>query len=222
MTDQLLDDKRILKLRDYLLHSEYKEDLEVNIYQHEQYNVSVVLKNLDLLLPFIDFLRHDHQLRFDILSDICGVDYLGRKKRFEVVYHFLSLKYNFRLRLKVSIDEMASIGSITGIFRCADWYEREIFDMYGIVFNGHKDLRRILTDYGFVGYPLRKDFPLSGHVQVKYDLESQNVVQEEVRLTQEMRNFDFTTPWDGMHKRAISAMSYVDDVVSKLSDVDAK
>jgi NADH-quinone oxidoreductase subunit C len=146
----------------------------------------------------ITFLRDDPRCRFTTLIDICGVDYPERPKRFDVVYHLLSMHLNRRIRIKVETDEETPIPSVAGVFPCADWFEREAFDMYGILFSGHPDLRRILTDYGFQGWPLRKDFPLSGHVEVRYDAEQQRVVYEPVKLTQAFRNFDFLSPWEGM------------------------
>jgi NADH-quinone oxidoreductase subunit C len=132
------------------------------------------------------------------LIDICGADYPDRRKRFDVVYHLLSMPLNHRIRLKLQTDEQTPIASVVPIFPCADWFEREAFDMYGILFAGHPDLRRLLTDYGFQGHPLRKDFPLSGTVQVRYDPEQQRVVYEPVELIQAFRNFDFLSPWEGM------------------------
>ena len=146
----------------------------------------------------VTFLRDDPRCKFTSLIDICGVDYPEREKRFDVVYHLLSMQLNHRLRLRLLTDEETAIPSISGIFPCADWFEREAFDMYGILFSGHPDLRRILTDYGFQGFPLRKEFPLSGHVEVRYDPEQQRVVYEPVKLTQAFRNFDFLSPWEGM------------------------
>jgi len=152
----------------------------------------------DKIAPVLTFLREDRGCRFTTLIDICGVDYPERPKRFDVVYHLLSMQLNHRIRLKLQTDEQTPITSIVGIFPCADWFEREAFDMYGILFAGHPDLRRLLTDYGFQGHPLRKDFPLSGEVQVRYDAEQQRVVYEPVTLTQAFRNFDFLSPWEGM------------------------
>jgi NADH-quinone oxidoreductase subunit C len=152
----------------------------------------------DQIVPVLTFLRDDPSCKFTTLIDICGADYPERAKRFDVVYHLLSMQLNHRVRLRLQIDEQAQVASVTGIFPCADWFEREAFDMYGILFSGHPDLRRLLTDYGFQGYPLRKDFPLSGTVQVRYDPEQQRVVYEPVQLTQAFRNFDFLSPWEGM------------------------
>lgn len=137
--------------------------------------------------------------RFDFqqLIDLCGVDYPDRDARFEVVYHLLSLTRNVRLRVKVATDEATPVPSVTPVFPCADWFEREAFDMYGILFSGHPDLRRILTDYGFQGHPLRKDFPMTGYVEVRYDEAEKRVVYEPVKLNQEFRNFDFLSPWEG-------------------------
>jgi NADH-quinone oxidoreductase subunit C len=146
----------------------------------------------------ITFLRDDPRCRFTTLIDICGADYPERERRFDVVYHLLSMHLNQRIRMKLETDEDTAVPSITGVFPCADWFEREAFDMYGILFSGHPDLRRILTDYGFQGWPLRKDFPLSGHVEVRYDAEQQRVIYEPVKLTQAFRNFDFLSPWEGM------------------------
>jgi len=143
------------------------------------------------------FLRDDPICKFSSLIDICGVDYPSRERRFDVVYHMLSMAHNTRIRIKVSTDEVTPIHSVTSLFPNADWYEREAFDMYGILFNEHPDLRRILTDYGFEGYPLRKDFPLSGFVEVRYDEERKSVVYEPVNLPQEYRSFDFMSPWEG-------------------------
>lgn len=145
----------------------------------------------------LKFLRDDQLCRFVQLIDLCGVDYPERDKRFEVVYHLLSLHNNVRIRVKAAVGENETIATAIDVFPCANWYEREAFDMYGIQFEGHPDLRRILTDYGFEGYPLRKDFPLTGHVEVRYDDEQKRVVYEPVNLTQEFRNFDYLSPWEG-------------------------
>jgi NADH-quinone oxidoreductase subunit C len=149
------------------------------------------------IVPFVTFLRDDAECRFEILVDLCGVDFPSRAPRFDVVYHFLSLAKNQRIRVKVETDETAPVPSLIPVHPCADWFEREAFDMYGILFSGHPDLRRILTDYGFTGYPLRKDFPLTGFVELRYDDQEKRVVYEPVRLVQEFREFDFLSPWEG-------------------------
>jgi NADH-quinone oxidoreductase subunit C len=143
------------------------------------------------------FLRDDPDCEFKILVDICGVDWPQRPKRFDVVYHLLSLTQNMRLRLHVHVAEDEAVPSVVGVYPAANWFERETFDMYGIAFADHPDLRRILTDYGFSGHPLRKDFPLTGYVEVRYDDELKRVVYQPVQLVQEFRDFDFMSPWEG-------------------------
>jgi NADH-quinone oxidoreductase subunit C len=142
-------------------------------------------------------LRDDASCQFCNLIDITAVDWPGRERRFEVVYHLLSPRHNVRVRVKTETDETTPVPSVIEVFPAADWLERETYDLYGIVFTGHPDMRRILTDYGFEGHPLRKDFPLTGFVEVRYDDELKRVVYEPVRLTQEFRNFDFLSPWEG-------------------------
>ena len=149
------------------------------------------------IVPLVRFLRDDPRLAFVNLTDICGVDWPSREKRFDVVYHLLSPRQNARIRVKVMTDEATPVPSLTPVFPGADWFEREAYDFYGIRFTGHPDLRRILTDYGFEGYPLRKDFPLTGFVEVRYDDERKRVVYEPVRLAQQFRDFDFLSPWEG-------------------------
>ena len=143
-------------------------------------------------------LRDDPMCRFEVLIDICGVDWPAREKRFDVVYHLLSPRLNQRIRVKCETDEEAPVPSAVELFPAANWFEREAYDMYGILFAGHPDLRRLLTDYGFQGFPLRKDFPLTGYVEVRYDDEQKRVVYEPVKLTQEFRRFDFESPWEGV------------------------
>ena len=145
------------------------------------------------------FLRDDVNCQFKQLMDICGVDYPERPQRFEVVYNLLSLVHNNRVTGKVMLEDNSSIPSVSKVFSSADWWEREIWDLFGIFFSGHPDLRRILTDYGFDGHPLRKDFPLTGYVEVRYDDAQKRVVYEPVKLTQEYRDFDFLSPWEGMN-----------------------
>ena len=142
-------------------------------------------------------LRDDTQCLFEVLIDICGVDYPEREKRFDVVYHLLSPRRNQRIRIKCAADEDTAVPSAVDVFPAANWFEREAYDMYGILFSGHPDLRRLLTDYGFQGHPLRKDFPLTGYVEVRYDDAHKRVVYEPVKLTQEFRSFDFMSPWEG-------------------------
>jgi len=149
------------------------------------------------IVGLVDFLRSDQTCRFSTLVDITAVDYPERSKRFEVVYHFLSMYQNHRIRLKVAAREEDLVPSITGIHPSANWFEREVFDMFGILFSGHPDLRRILTDYGFRGHPLRKDFPTTGYTEVRYDETLKRVVYEPVKLVQEYRQFDFMSPWEG-------------------------
>jgi NADH-quinone oxidoreductase subunit C len=149
----------------------------------------------EAILDVVTFL-HDHEAFISIVS-VTGADYPDREQRFDVVYHLLSPKQNLRVRLKLTTDTEETVPSITGIFPGADWFERETYDMYGILFTGHPDLRRLLTDYGFDGYPLRKDFPTTGYVQVRYDEERKRVVYEPVKLVQEFRQFDYLSPWEG-------------------------
>lgn len=149
------------------------------------------------LIDVLSFLKRDVQCQFVSFIDISGADYPSRERRFDVVYHLLSPHQNQRIRVKVLADEETIIPSATAIFPGADWYERETYDLYGVLFSGHPDLRRILTDYGFEGHPLRKDFPLTGFVEVRYDDEVKRVVYEPVELKQEFRNFDFLSPWEG-------------------------
>ena len=137
------------------------------------------------------------RFEFQQLVDLCGVDFPDREERFEVVYHLLSMTKNVRVRVKVSTDEIKPVPSVMGAYPNADWFEREAFDMYGMLFEGHPDLRRLLTDYGFQGHPLRKDFPMTGYTEVRYDDEQKRVVYEPVKLTQEFRHFDFLSPWEG-------------------------
>jgi NADH-quinone oxidoreductase subunit C len=151
----------------------------------------------EAIVPFVRFLRDDPRLAFISLVDVCGVDWPGREPRFDVVYHLLSPRQNVRIRVKAAVDESQAVPSITPILAGADWFEREVYDLYGVAFTGHPDLRRILTDYGFEGHPMRKDFPLTGFVEVRYDDEQKRVVYEPVKLAQEFRDFDFLSPWEG-------------------------
>ena len=149
------------------------------------------------IVAVLNFLKNDVQCQFYFFIDLCGVDYPARARRFDVVYHLMSPRQNQRIRVRVTTDEDTPVPSATEVFPGAEWFEREAYDMYGILFTGHPDLRRILTDYGFDGYPLRKDFPLTGFVEVRYDNEVGRVVYEPVELRQEFRNFDFLSPWEG-------------------------
>lgn len=150
------------------------------------------------IVKVLTLLRDDPECQFENPIDLCGVDYPGRPERFEVVYHLLSPRKNQRIRVKISTDEATAVPSVIDVFPSANWYEREAYDMYGILFSDHPDLRRILTDYGFQGYPLRKDFPLTGFVETRYDDAQKRVVYEPVKLTQEFRAFDFESPWEGV------------------------
>ncbi len=161
---------------------------------HDELNIDVAPSNI---AGFVDFLKTDNTCKFSSLVDITAVDYPNRPKRFDVVYHFLSMYQNHRIRLRVSIREDEMVPSVTSVHSSANWFEREVFDMFGILFSGHPDLRRILTDYGFRGYPLRKDFPTTGYTEVRYDDEKKRVVYEPVSLVQEYRQFDFMSPWEG-------------------------
>ncbi|OJG00214.1 NADH-quinone oxidoreductase subunit C [Pararhizobium antarcticum] len=156
-----------------------------------------LISTVENIIPLLTFLRDDTRCGFINFTDICGVDWPQRVDRFDVVYHLMSPKQNLRIRIKVATNEDQPVPSATAVYPGADWFEREAYDMYGILFTGHPDLRRILTDYGFEGYPLRKDFPTTGFVEVRYDDEAKRVVYEPVELKQEFRNFDFTSPWEG-------------------------
>ncbi len=163
----------------------------------------IAYDELTLLVPgeaivrVLTFLRDDPRCLFVSLMDLCGADYPGRERRFDVVYHLISYRHNRRIRVKVEADEVTPVPSVIDVFPTANWFEREAYDLYGILFSGHPDLRRILTDYGFEGHPLRKDFPLSGFVEVRYDEEQKRVVYEPIKLQQEFRSFDFLSPWEG-------------------------
>ena len=159
----------------------------------------VVMAKAEGLVRVMQFLRDDKECQFQILADICGVDYPDRpESRFEVVYNLLSMRQNNRARVKVLAAEEQIVPSVTGVFSSAGWFEREVWDMYGVLFAGNEDLRRILTDYGFEGHPQRKDFPLTGYVELRYDEEQKRVVYEPVELTQDFRSFDYLSPWEGM------------------------
>jgi NADH-quinone oxidoreductase subunit C len=149
------------------------------------------------IVDVMTFLRDDARCQFSCFIDVTAVDWPSREKRFDVVYHLLSPKKNQRIRVKVETDEATPVLSVIGVFPGANWFERELYDMYGVLISGHPDMRRLLTDYGFDGHPLRKDFPLSGFVEVRWDDELKRVVYDPVRLAQEFRNFDFLSPWEG-------------------------
>lgn len=163
-----------------------------------QHGELVVTVRREGLRRFMTFLLNDANCEFKQLVDICGADYPERDERFEVIYNLLSLKHNMRIRVKVRTDESSPVDSIASIYSAANWFEREVWDMYGVFFNDHPDLRRILSDYGFEGHPLRKDFPLTGFVELRYDETLKRVVYEPVKLQQDYRNFDFNSPWEGM------------------------
>ena len=162
----------------------------------DDFNQLQISISADQILDVVDFIKNDEACEFRQITDIAGVDFPDRQKRFDVIYHFLSFKHNSRLRIKIIIGEDESIPSITSIFPAANWFEREAFDMYGIQFKDHPDLRRILTDYGFEGYPLRKDFPLSGNVEIRYDEIDKKIIHEPVNLQQDFRSFDIQSPWE--------------------------
>jgi NADH dehydrogenase (ubiquinone) Fe-S protein 3 len=161
---------------------------------------SILYANADCVYPLLWFLKHHSNTRFRVLIDVCGVDYPSRQKRFSVVYNLLSVQYNSRIRVETSVDEITPLNSVVSIFPSAGWWEREVWDMFGVYFVNHPDLRRILTDYGFEGHPLRKDFPLSGYSEVRYDDSEKRVVSEPLEMAQEFRYFAFSSPWEQFGK----------------------
>ena len=184
-------------LGEYVLNSLSEDVLETGLVNDEL----VLAVRTESILRVMIFLKNDANCLAKLLVDVCGVDYPDRQQRFEVVYNLLSLKHNLRIRVKVTTDEDEPVPSVTSVFPSAGWFERECWDLYGVFFSDHPDLRRILTDYGFDGHPLRKDFPLTGFVEVRYDDEQRRVVQEPVRLSQEYRSFDFLSPWEGVQRQ---------------------
>ncbi len=187
-------DLALKDLGDYVAEALPQEVLETEV----RFDELMVRVRRDAIVRVLTFLRDDANCRFQQLMDICGVDYPERERRFEVVYNMLSLIHNMRVRVKVEADEETPVPSVSGVFSSAGWWEREAWDLFGIYFSEHPDLRRIMTDYGFEGHPLRKDFPLTGYVEVRYDDEQKRVVYEPVKLTQEFRTFDFLSPWEGV------------------------
>ena len=187
-------DLALKDLGDYVAEALPQEVLGTEI----EFDELVLRARRELIVKVLTFLRDDVNCRFQQLMDLCGVDYPEREKRFEVVYNLLSLTHNMRVRVKVETDEETPVPSVSGVFSSATWWEREAWDLFGIYFSEHPDLRRIMTDYGFDGHPLRKDFPLTGYVEVRYDDEQKRVVYEPVKLTQEFRTFDFLSPWEGV------------------------
>lgn len=188
VSDQMLNIANLVqqKLGAHILSAEFqKDELCVTI-------------NKKGIVPFLIVLRDDKDFAFRQLMDVCGADYPDRIERFEIVYNLLSLKHNARIRVKISTDENTPVDSVVGVFSAAGWFEREAWDMYGVYFNNNPDLRRILTDYGFEGHPMRKDFPLTGYVELRYDEELRRVVYEPVKLQQDFRMFDSISPWEGM------------------------
>lgn len=165
--------------------------------QRITYDELTLVSDTGSIIELLKFLQGNAACQFTTLVDICGVDYPDREQRFEVVYHLLSMRQNQRIRITVPVAEDEIVPSCIELYPAADWFEREVFDMYGVMFSGHPDLRRILTDYGFRGHPLRKDFPTTGYIEVRYDEEQKRVVYEPVKLTQDYRQFDFMSPWEG-------------------------
>jgi NADH-quinone oxidoreductase subunit C len=189
-------DLALKDLGDYLV-GEFPDEILASELAYDQLTITVKRESI---VKVLTFLRDDVSCQFKQLVDICGVDYPDREQRFDVVYHLLSLTHNNRIRVKLATDEQNPVPSVTDVFSAANWFEREAWDLYGIYFSDHPDLRRILTDYGFEGHPLRKDFPLTGYVEVRYDDEQKRVVYEPVKLTQEFRTFDFLSPWEGVQR----------------------
>ncbi len=183
----------LTELGGYISDALAKEVLEMSV-EHDEL---MLLAGADEITRVLAFLRDDANCLFKQLVDLCGVDYPERERRFDVVYNLLSLTHNQRIRVKIQTDEITPVPSVIEMFSSAGWYEREAWDLYGILFSDNPDLRRILTDYGFEGHPLRKDFPLTGYVEVRYDESQKRVIYEPVSLVQDFRNFDFMSPWEG-------------------------
>ncbi|MBP01457.1 MAG: NADH-quinone oxidoreductase subunit C [Rhodospirillaceae bacterium] len=194
MQKEIFTDDNVLKDISELINLVLKTEIIETLIEKDCLIISIQPSSI---VRVMKFLRDDSNCQFTQLIDLCGVDYLGQENRFEVVYHLLSMKQNARIRVKLCIEDNMSVPSVYTIFNSANWFEREVWDMYGIVFSDHPDLRRILTDYGFVGHPQRKDFPLSGYQEVRYDEEQKRVIYEPVKLTQDFRSFDFVSPWEG-------------------------
>ena len=188
-----MNSEGLVKLKSYI-ETKLPESVVSSKLVNGELTVSIVLSSL---VTFMAFLKTDQHCNFSTLVDITVVDYPNRENRFELVYHYLSMYQNQRIRVKMGVNEDHIVPSIVDIFPASNWFEREIFDMFGILFSGHPDLRRILTDYGFKGHPLRKDFPTTGYVELRYDEEKKRVVYEPVELVQEYRQFDFMSPWEG-------------------------
>jgi|TARA_B100001939_G_scaffold51084_2_gene40335 NADH-quinone oxidoreductase subunit C len=186
-------DESLKDLNDFLL-SNYSEDIISSNIEHDHLSICIVFSSIESITSI---LKLNNICKFRTLIDITAIDFPSEEKRFTLVYHYLSMQQNIRIRLKSSIKEGQIVPSITKLFPAANWFEREVFDMYGILFSNHPDMRRILTDYGFQGHPLRKDFPTTGYLELRYDQERKKVVYEPVKLTQEYRRFDFMSPWEG-------------------------
>ena len=190
----LYKDKMSLTNLEKKINSELTTKINSSRINHEQLEIQI---DKESLLDVVIFLKKNNSTKFRQLIDVTAVDYIGSDNRFKMIYLFLSHEYNFRINIIFYINENEVVNSITKIFPSANWMEREVFDMYGIKFNDHPDLRRILTDYGFSGHPLRKDFPITGHTEVRYSEEKKKVIYEPVKLEQNYRNFDYSSPWEG-------------------------
>lgn len=189
-----MSDETLLELAEHIAMRRGNDVVETKV----AFGELTVTATQSSVVGLIEFLRSDASCRFSTLIDITAVDYPNRPARFDIVYHLLSMHQNQRIRIKAQVREDEIVPSLTGVFPGADWYEREVFDMFGILFSGHPDLRRILTDYGFRGYPLRKDFPTTGYVEVRWNDVEKRVIYEPVNLVQEYRQFDFLSPWEGV------------------------
>jgi len=190
----LYKDKMSLINLEKKINSELTTKINSSRINHDQLEIQI---NKESLLDVVIFLKKNNSTKFRQLIDITAVDYIGSENRFKMIYLFLSHEYNLRINVIFSINENEVVNSLTKIFPSSNWMEREVFDMYGIKFNDHPDLRRILTDYGFSGHPLRKDFPITGHSEVRYSEEKKKVIYEPVKLEQNYRNFDYSSPWEG-------------------------
>ena len=186
-------DESLKDLNEFLL-SNCSEDIISSVIEHNHLTITIVFSSLEKITSLM---KINNVCQFRTLIDITAIDYPEQEERFCLVYHYLSMQQNIRIRIKSFVKEKQIVPSITNLFPSANWFEREVFDMYGILFSNHPDMRRILTDYGFQGHPLRKDFPTTGYLELRYDQEKKKVIYEPVKLTQEYRNFDFMSPWEG-------------------------